>query len=111
MNRPRMTSAASALLRALLSRPGADRNRIVLSNWTTIDWHSLTFTGERHLAGFVVSGPDAAAQACRWTDGLEQAELDVGASSFVAEIALSGPPTLREDGSVLIELEALTIAD
>jgi len=111
MNRLRMTSAASALCRSLLDRAKSDRNRILLSDWVTIDWQSLTFNGERHRAGFVVSGPDAAKLACAWTDGLEEAEFDVGAAGFVAEIALVGPPTVRDDGAVQVEIEALTIAD
>lgn len=111
MNRPRMTSAASALLRTLLERAGPDRNRILLSDWTSVDWHSLTFAGERHCAGFVFLGEDAAERAGQWADGLPEAEFDIGPSRFVAEIALAVPPEAREDGSVLVQIEALTIAD
>jgi hypothetical protein len=111
MNRRRMTSAASALLRALVDRSGPERNRILLSDWTSVDWNSLTFAGERHCAGFVFQGPDAPALASQWADGLPDAEWDIGSSGFVAEIALSAPPETREDGSVLVQIEALTIAD
>jgi hypothetical protein len=107
MNRPRMTSAACGLLRALVAR--ARHDRILLSNWTTIDWHSLTFSGEKHHAGLVFSGADAAARAGEWAAGLEEAEVNLGPSAFLAEIALVTPPTARDDGSILIELEALTI--
>ena len=111
MNRPRMTHAASGLLRALIDRAGTHRHRILLSDWTTIDWHSLTFSGERHHAGLVFSGPEAASRAGDWAAGLEEAEFDLGTSAFLAEIALTAPPRVRDDGSVLVEVEALTIAD
>lgn len=111
MNRLRMTSAASALCRNLLERAGPDKNRILLSDWVTIDWQSLTFNGERHRAGFVVTGKEAAELAAQWTQGLEDAEFDLGSAGFVAEIALAGPPTVRDDGAIQVEIEALTIAD
>lgn len=111
MNRLRMTSAASSLYRGLLERAGTERNRILLSDWVTIDWQSLTFNGERHRAGFVVRGPDPAAMAARWTEGLGEAEFDLGSAGFVAEIALAGPPTVREDGAIQVDIEALTIRD
>jgi hypothetical protein len=109
MNRPRMTSAACGLLRALVARAGNDR--ILLSDWTTIDWHSLTFSGEKHRAGLVFSGPDAPARVERWAAGLAEADLDLGTSAFLAEIALPAPPRTRDDRSVLVKVEALTIAD
>ena len=111
MNRLRMTSAASSLCRALLKRAGVGQNRILLSDWTSVDWQSLTFSGERHHAGFAVTGADAASLAARWTEGLGDAEFAVGSAGFVAEIALSGPPVVRDDGAVQVEIEALTIAD
>jgi hypothetical protein len=111
MNRLRMTSAASSLCRALLDRAGADKNRILLSAWVTIDWQSLTFNGERHRAGFVITGKDASALAARWTGGIGEAEFDLGPAGFVAEIALAGPPTVRDDGAIQVDIEALTIAD
>lgn len=111
MNRLPMTCAASALLRSLLARAGDHRSRILLSDWTTTDWQSLTFIGERHRAGFVLSGPQPLELASAWTDGLGDAEFDLGSSGFVAEIALREPPALRSDGCVLVRLEALTIAD
>ena len=87
------------------------RDRILLSDWTSIDWQSLTFTGERHRGGFVVTGKDAETLAARITDGLEEAEFNLGPAGFVAEIALATPPVVREDGAVQLEIEALTIAD
>ncbi len=111
MNRPRLTRAAAALLRVLTIRAGTDPSRIILSEWITADWHSLTYSGERHRAGFVFSGADAAVRAARWSDGLADAEFDLGPAGFVAEIALAGPLRARDDGSVLAEVEVLTIAD
>jgi hypothetical protein len=111
MNRPRLTAAAAALLRALMNRAGGDRDRIVLSEWITVDWHSLTYSGERHRAGLLFNGADAPAWAACWCDGLGEAEFDLGPAAFVASVALAGPPRTREDGSVLVEVEALTIAD
>ncbi|HVF84081.1 MAG TPA: hypothetical protein VM913_07925 [Sphingomicrobium sp.] len=105
-----MTSSATALLRLLLQRAGDDRHRIFLIGWTSVDWQSLTFNGERHTASFVLTGRDADALAERWTDGLGDAEFDLPAG-FVAEIGLVAQPSRREDGSVVVELEALTLAD
>ena len=110
MNRPRMTSSAAALLRILLQRAGAERNRILLSDWSSVDWHSLTFSGERHRASFVVTGLHADAIARAWTDGLATAEFDLP-NGFVADIGLAAELQLREDGCVVAELEALTLAD
>ena len=67
MNRPRMTGAATALLRLLLQRAGQERHRILLSHWSSVDWQSLTFTGERHEACFTIVGEDAMSLAERWT--------------------------------------------
>lgn len=110
MNRPRMTAAATALMRALLQRAGADQHRIFLTDWASTDWHSLTFAGERHVAGFAIHAPDAEALATRWTTGLDEADLPIGSASFVADIAVRGPPEPREDGGVLVVIEALTLA-
>jgi hypothetical protein len=43
-----MSPTASTLLRALLERAGAPRDRIVLTSVRSTDWQSLTFIGERH---------------------------------------------------------------
>jgi hypothetical protein len=85
-----MSSAGTALLRALLSRESDHRHRILLSNWCSVDWQSLTFSGERHQAGFVIRGPEALELARRWTTSLGDAEFDIGRGKFVADIALCG---------------------
>ena len=111
MTRSLLSRSAGALMRCLLQRAGNDRNRILLSSWLSVDWQSLTFVGERHQASFRLTGPDAMALARRWTDGIEDAELDVGKGLFVAELAVSGRPVVEADGSVIVSLEALTLAD
>jgi hypothetical protein len=56
MNRLPMSSAGAALLRALLTRALVDRDRILLTNYRSTDWQSLTFVGERHELHFRVPG-------------------------------------------------------
>ena len=109
MNRPRMTGSATALLRSLLQRAGLEQNRIFLTDWTSTEWQSLTFTGERHVAGFMVRGSDPRKLALRWIEGLEEAELAIGPAAFVGDIRarVSGQP--RDDGAILVEVEALTL--
>ena len=110
MIRPRMTGAASALLRFLLQRAGEQAHRICLSCWSSEDWQSLTFTGERHQAEFVISGPGALSLATSWTTGLEDAEFAMP-RGFVADIQRRGRFRAREDGSVELTIEALTVED
>ena len=55
-----LSSAAAALLRSLLARTGLDQNRIVVGRFHSVDWQSLTFTGERHEITLRIAGPDAA---------------------------------------------------
>lgn len=104
-----MSRSASALLRALLERAGEDRNRILLTDWKSVDWQSLTFIGERHRIRLRVIGAGASDLARRMTDGIEQAELPLP-GHFVADIAVSGEPR-ADDGGFTIALEALTVAD
>ena len=110
MNRPRMTSAASAMLRLLLQRAGDERHRIFLSNWSSVDWQSLTFTGERHRISFVIGGNAPTKFAQLWTAGISEADFDLP-GGFVADIALVGTIRARDDGAALVELEALTLVD
>ena len=48
MMRPALSPAAAGLLRGILARSGVDRDRILLSDFRSVDWQSLTFVGERH---------------------------------------------------------------
>lgn len=111
MTRSLLSRSAGALMRTLLERAGNDRNRILLSSWTSVDWQSLTFVGERHEASFRITGQEAAKLARRWTDGLEDAELDLGGGMFVAELSIVQLSPVGSDGSVVVALEALTLTD
>lgn len=110
MTRPRLSPAASALVRALLHRAAIPTDRILLTHCISTDWRSLTFIGERHQLGFRIAGPDASASATSFTSGIEEADLPLG-RGFVGDIALAAPLAPQEDGSVLVELEALTLED
>jgi hypothetical protein len=111
MSRPMLSAAGAALLRMLLDRAADDRQRFLLSSWTSVDWQSMTFNGERHRAAFRLTGPDAMQVARRWTDGLEDAEFDLGPTRFLAEIAVSDGPVDHGADGVTLALEALTLAD
>lgn len=105
-----MAAAASALLRALVARGGVERDRILLTGAQSVDWRSLTFSGERHQIGLRVPGPDAAAIVQRMCDGLEDAEFSIS-GAVVADIAVLGDVRQELDGSASLTIEALTIGD
>jgi hypothetical protein len=109
MNRIAMSPAASALLRCLTGRARVPRNRILLSDIHSVDWRSLTFTGERHEIELRIPGPDSRLVVERMCDGLEDAEFSIP-GIIVADIALASPPTSAPDGSTTISIEALTVA-
>jgi len=103
-----MSSAASALLRALIARAGVERNRILLTDAHSTDWQSLTFTGERHHIGLRVTGPDSGEVVNRMCLGLEEAEFSLP-GLFVADVGLVGPARRAPDGATEVMIEALTI--
>ena len=105
-----MSPAAAGLLRALISRAGVDRDRVLLTESRSVDWQSLTFVGERHEMELRLSGPNAAAVAVRTMDGLAEAEFVIP-GHIVADIGLRHPAEQADDGSVTLRLEALTIAE
>ena len=105
-----MSAAASGLLRALLARAGVPRDRILLTEFRSVDWQSLTFVGERHEIRLRIPGPDADEIAVRLAEGLSDAEFRIP-GQFVADIAVVGEPRLVEDGSIGIDIEALTITE
>jgi hypothetical protein len=105
-----LSTAAAGLLRSLLARAGVDRDRILLSEFRSIDWQSLTFMGERHEMELRVPGPNAVAIADRLTDGLGDAEFAIP-GQIVADIALRRPPLTNPDGSISLHIEALTIVE
>ena len=105
-----MSAAAAGLVRELLARSGVAREAVLLTDYRSTDWHSLTFTGERHEIGLRVPGPDAAPIVARLIDGLAAAEFTIP-GNFVADIAVRRTPTDHDDGAVSLDLEALTITE
>jgi hypothetical protein len=104
MNRLRMSPAAANLLRALIARAG------VLTDVTSTDWQSLTFTGERHHLSLRVPGPGSEDVVERMCGGLEDAEFSIP-GQLVADITIFGKPVRASDGSTSISIEALTIGE
>jgi hypothetical protein len=105
-----MSAAAAALLRALLNRAGVERDRILLSDFRSVDWQSLTFSGERHEIALRIPGPGAAEVGRRIADGLAEHEFALP-GHVVADIAIVGEPRENGDGSLVLKIEALTLAD
>jgi hypothetical protein len=105
-----MSSAAAALLRVLIGRARVPRDRILLTDAESVDWQSLTFTGERHQLQLRVPGPDSRSVVERMCQGLEDAEFSIP-GVIVADIAVAGTPSLALDGSTTITIEALTVAE
>jgi hypothetical protein len=110
MNRLPMSSAGAALLRALLSRALVDRDRILLTDYRSTDWQSLTFVGERHELRFRVAGPDAQFIYDRITEKLDDAEFAIP-RQIVADVLVYGQPKREEDGSISFTIEGLTVQE
>ena len=110
MNRVAMSSAAAALLRALIARAGVARDRILLTEVQSVDWRSLTFTGERHQIELRVPGSQSAAIVARMCSGLEEAEFSIP-GVIVADIGVTDTRSHILDGSTSVTIEALTVAD
>ena len=108
MMRMAMSVAAAGLLRELLRRGGMDRDRILLTEFRSTDWQSLTFIGEQHRIRLRIPAPGAAEIAARLVNGIEDAEFSL-AGHLVADIALAGELEHSEDGSIALTLEALTV--
>lgn len=105
-----LSPAAAGLLRSLLARAEVDRERILLTDFRSTDWQSLTFVGERHEISLRLAAPDAAMLVERLSDRLEDVEWNIK-GQIVADIGLDGPPITAPDGSVVLNLEALTIVE
>ena len=108
MMRLAMSSAAAGLLRSLLARGGVDRDRILLTEFRSTDWQSLTFTGEQHQMALRIPAPEASQIVSRIVDGLQDAEFALG-GHIVADIAVAGEPEKLPDGSIALTIEALTV--
>src|SRR5690242_15056814 len=93
-----MSRAAMGLLRALIARAGVPRNRILLSEWRSVDWQSLTFIGERHNIVLRITAPDSADTAQRLIAGIEGADFAIP-GQIVADISRIGEPKPQADGS------------
>ena len=110
MNRIPMSKAGAALLRALLSRALVEPDRILLTDYRSTDWQSLTFVGERHEMRFRIPGPDAETAYEAITGDLTDAEFALP-RQILADIAVFSGLNREADGSISFGLEALTIAD
>ena len=110
MMRIAMSPAATGLLRALRVRAGVERDRILLTEFRSVDWQSLTFIGERHEFQLRVPGPDASLILARILANLDEAEFSIP-GHVVADIAAVGEPERHRDGSMTVALEALTVAE
>jgi hypothetical protein len=105
-----LSPAAAGLLRALIARAGINRDRILLTDFSSVDWQSLTFVGERHEMELRIPAPDAQSLAARICDGLADAEFAIP-GQIVADIGLERPLSQNRDGSVTLHIEALTISE
>ena len=105
-----MSSAAAAILRALIAKAGVASDRILLTDARSIDWQSLTFVGERHEIELRIPPPASAEVAERLCASLAEAEFDIP-GHVVADIAVRGDLRRGDDGATLISIEALTIEE
>jgi hypothetical protein len=105
-----MSVAAAGLLRAFLARAKISHDRILLTDFRSTEWQSLTFVGERHQFHFRIAGPNSSEVVRNLVSGLEDAEFSIP-GHVVADIAVAAQPEVNQDGSVSVGLEALTIAE
>lgn len=110
MMAPALSPAALGLMRAICRRSGVTRDRILLTSWTSVDWQSLTFNGERHEAEIRVTGPGSDSIAARIVDEIAEAEFSI-LGQVVADIAATAASPDQGDGSISLSIEALTIAE
>ncbi len=110
MNRIAMSSTASSLLRLLTGRASVPRDRILLSDAQSVDWRSLTFSGERHVLTLRIPAPDSASIVQRMCAGLEEAEFRIP-GVIVADICVADGPRWAADGSTSVTIEALTVSE
>lgn len=103
-----LSRAATALIRALAARTGLPKDRIILTEARSVDWQSLTFIGERHEITLRLPPPGADEALKKLTEGLEDAEFDLP-GHIVIDVVVVQSPVTEKDGSILVDLEALTI--
>ena len=77
------------------------RDRILLTDWTSIDWQSLTFVGERHEISLRLTGAEAGLGADRLGAGLADAEfaIPVTSSPTSQSSAMSGKRRMARSSS------------
>ena len=104
-----LSRPAAGLVRAVSRHADMIGHRILLTDVRSVDWQSLTFTGERHEISLTLAEPAAQSDVRALIDALEQAEYSIP-GHIVADIAGN---LLNEDenGSVSVAIEALTIAE
>ena len=105
-----MSKAGAALLRALLARALVDTDRILLTEYRSTDWQSLTFVGERHEMRFRIPGPGADQILTRMTGDLTETDFTIP-KQIVADVVVYGQPTHERDGAISFSIEALTIEE
>ena len=110
MMRIAMSPAAASLLRSILRRAGVERDRILLTEFRSTDWQSLTFIGEQHQIRLRIPSPGASEIASSLVNGLSGDEFSIP-GHFLADIALAGEPETHADGSVTLLIEALTVEE
>ncbi len=110
MMRLAMSPAAAGLLRSLLRRGGVNRDRILLTEFRSTDWQSLTFIDEQHKIRLRIPSPGADEIAAELVNGLEESEFSIP-GHVVADVALAGEVERQKDGSVALTIEALTVEE
>ena len=93
----------------MVARTGLDADRISVGRFLSVDWQSLRFTGERLELCLQLIGPDAATALAQLRDRLSEVEWQL-CGHVVADIVIVGETT-ASDGSIMIEIEALTLTD
>lgn len=102
-----LSCAATQLLRALRDQSGLRSDELVVGRFQSVDWQSLTFTGERHELLLRLAGPDPGAALARLRQDLAVAEWAL-AGHIVADIVIVSEKKLG-DGAIEVALEALTL--
>ena len=110
MMRVQISPAAAALYRALVAGAQMLREQVLLTSIRSVDWNSLTLSGERHEIDLRLAGRGSTAASEALCNGLEEDEFAIP-GYILADIGLCGPPRQAADGSVEISPEALTISD
>ena len=109
MRRAARSGAASQLIRALVARFALAEDRISIGRVHSVDWQSLTFVGERHEISVRIAGPGSTAALAGFKHGLAEVEWRL-AGHVVADLVIVGEQA-ASDGSIVVEVEALTLAD